>query len=126
MGILEAEKGVAASILEALKVPLPRLRAEIGVASRSARECVPQAGGGRFGGNDAGNRITRHEEAQAARHNYVGTEQFLFGILHVEQSLGAQVLSGYGVTLDTARGKILNLLGQSLPRRSSIGMDDIE
>ncbi len=125
LGILEAEKGVAASILEALKVPLPRLRAEIESrldrpASASRRQAVVDSA-----------EMTQaieyaHEEAQAARHNYVGTEHFLFGILRVEQSLGAQVLSGYGVTLDAARGKILNLLGQSLPRRSSIGMDDIE
>src|SRR6476469_2355150 len=50
-------------------------------------------------------------EARLLRHDYVGTEHLLLGILAEETGMGAQVLSSMGVTLDRAREEMRALLG---------------
>jgi ATP-dependent Clp protease ATP-binding subunit ClpC len=50
-------------------------------------------------------------EARLLRHDYVGTEHLLLGILAEEKGIGAQVLNSVGVTLDRARAETLALVG---------------
>ena len=51
-------------------------------------------------------------EARLLRHDYVGTEHLLLGILAESKGIGAQMLNDAGVTLDRARAETVTLLGQ--------------
>src|SRR5436190_1587616 len=55
-------------------------------------------------------RLAR-EEAARLHHRYVGTEHLLLGVLREEKGIGAQVLTDAGVTLETARSEVLQVLG---------------
>ena len=49
-------------------------------------------------------------EALRMRHNYLGTEHVLLGLLHPGTGAGQEVLAGAGVRLDTARAHVATLL----------------
>src|SRR5207247_1696154 len=51
------------------------------------------------------------EEAARLHHRYVGTEHLLLGVLREEKGIGAQVLTDAGVTLETARSEVFQVLG---------------
>jgi ATP-dependent Clp protease ATP-binding subunit ClpC len=48
--------------------------------------------------------VLAQERARALKHNYIGTEHVLLGLLRVPDGLAAQVLSGLGIDYDRARG----------------------
>jgi ATP-dependent Clp protease ATP-binding subunit ClpC len=50
-------------------------------------------------------------EARALKHNYIGTEHLLLGLLRQEDSLAAQVLGSLGVTLEDVRGQVKRIVG---------------
>lgn len=51
-------------------------------------------------------------EAREARHDYVGTEHVLLGLLREEKGIAAQVLVDSGVTLGRAREEAIRILGR--------------
>ena len=57
------------------------------------------------------------EEARMLDHNWIGTEHQLLGILHEGESVAAKALEALGVTLETTRAKVEELVGrgQSAP-----------
>jgi ATP-dependent Clp protease ATP-binding subunit ClpC len=52
------------------------------------------------------------EEARRLRHNFVGTEQLLLGILKEGSSLSARVLKDMGITLNDARNEVEAIIGR--------------
>ena len=52
------------------------------------------------------------EEARRLRHNFVGTEQLLLGILGEGQNLAARVLEESGITIDNARIEVEAIIGR--------------
>ena len=52
------------------------------------------------------------EEARRLRHNFVGTEQLLLGLIKEESTVSAQVLSEFGVDLDNARTEVEAIIGR--------------
>lgn len=52
------------------------------------------------------------EEARRLRHNFVGTEQLLLGILREGSSISARVLKDLGVNLDDARAEVEAIIGR--------------
>ncbi len=54
-------------------------------------------------------------EAVKMRHNYVGTEHVLLGLIREENGIAAQVLAERGVTYASASGEVLRLLDASTP-----------
>lgn len=52
------------------------------------------------------------EEARRLRHNFVGTEQLLLGVIGEKTNLGAQVLANQGVTLEKARREVEKIIGR--------------
>jgi ATP-dependent Clp protease ATP-binding subunit ClpA len=63
-----------------------------------AREAVVQAQG----------------EARLLRHDYIGTEHLLLGILREGTSVGARILDRLGVDLETVRGDVVRIVGEGL------------
>jgi len=47
--------------------------------------------------------VLAQEEARALRHNYIGTEHILLGLLREEEGLAARVLQSLDITLERAR-----------------------
>ena len=55
--------------------------------------------------------ILAQEEARAFRHNYLGTEHLLLGLLRSSESQAAAVLMNTGITLETARLAVERIIG---------------
>src|SRR5881628_3881851 len=56
--------------------------------------------------------VLAQDEARALRHNYIGTEHFLLGLLREEEGLAARVLGFLGITLEEARTQVVRIVGQ--------------
>ena len=56
--------------------------------------------------------LLAQEEAKRLRHNYVGTEHILLGLLAVTEGVAAQSLNNMGVNLENARNEVIKLVGQ--------------
>jgi ATP-dependent Clp protease ATP-binding subunit ClpC len=52
------------------------------------------------------------EEAQRLRHNYIGTEHLLLGLIREGDGVAAKVLSSLGVELDKARSSVESIIGR--------------
>src|SRR5213593_2209757 len=57
------------------------------------------------------------EEARRLRHNYIGTEHLLLGLLHETESVAANALGSVGISLEWARSRVSEIigLGQTAP-----------
>ncbi|MFH7241595.1 MAG: ATP-dependent Clp protease ATP-binding subunit [Spirulina sp.] len=52
------------------------------------------------------------EEARRLRHNFVGTEQLLLGLIKEDNTVSARVLNDFGVTLEDARTEVEAIIGR--------------
>ena len=55
--------------------------------------------------------VLAQDEARALRHNYIGTEHLLLGLLREEEGLGARVLESFGVTVEDVRRDVERIIG---------------
>jgi ATP-dependent Clp protease ATP-binding subunit ClpC len=55
--------------------------------------------------------FAQEEAAQTLRHDYVGSEHILLGLLREPQGLAAEVLKSAGVTLERTREQIIKMIG---------------
>ena len=55
--------------------------------------------------------VLAHEEATALRHDYIGTEHLLLGLLREEEGVAAQALTSLGVTEKRVRSQVALLVG---------------
>lgn len=55
--------------------------------------------------------ILAQDESRGFKHNYIGTEHILLGLIREEQGLGAAVLEEHGLTLETVRADIARTVG---------------
>lgn len=55
--------------------------------------------------------VLAQEEARALKHEYIGTEHILLGILREEKSLGAQVLESLDVRVEHVRAQVIRMVG---------------
>src|SRR4051795_13362650 len=56
--------------------------------------------------------VLAQHEARTLRHNYIGTEHLLLGLLREEEGLAARVLGELGVTLEGSREQVANIVGE--------------
>jgi ATPases with chaperone activity, ATP-binding subunit len=61
--------------------------------------------------------VLAQEEARGLRHNYIGTEHILLGLIRVEDGVASRILGSLGVELSPARQLVSELigLGESTP-----------
>jgi ATP-dependent Clp protease ATP-binding subunit ClpC len=50
-------------------------------------------------------------EARALRHNYIGTEHILLGLLREEEGLAARVLESLDITVEEVRAQVARIIG---------------
>jgi ATP-dependent Clp protease ATP-binding subunit ClpC len=55
--------------------------------------------------------VLAQDEARELKHNYIGTEHILLGLIREEQGLAARVLGSLGVTLEGVRAQVGKIIG---------------
>jgi ATP-dependent Clp protease ATP-binding subunit ClpC len=56
--------------------------------------------------------VLAQDEARGLKHNYIGTEHLLLGLLREEEGLAARVLETLDVTLEGTRAQVAAIIGQ--------------
>src|SRR5438132_170993 len=56
--------------------------------------------------------VLAQEEARALKHNYIGTEHLLLGLLRKEEGVAAHVLESLEITLEEVRAQVAHIVGQ--------------
>jgi ATP-dependent Clp protease ATP-binding subunit ClpC len=55
--------------------------------------------------------VLAQDEARALRHNYIGTEHILLGLLREEEGLAARVLESLDITVEEVRAQVARIIG---------------
>jgi ATP-dependent Clp protease ATP-binding subunit ClpC len=55
--------------------------------------------------------VLAQDEARAFRHNYIGTEHLLLGLLREEEGLGARTLENLGIVIEPVRAQVARIVG---------------
>jgi ATP-dependent Clp protease ATP-binding subunit ClpA len=55
--------------------------------------------------------VLAQEEARGLKHNYIGTEHILLGLLREEEGLAARVLESLDITVERVRAEIVRIVG---------------
>jgi ATP-dependent Clp protease ATP-binding subunit ClpC len=56
--------------------------------------------------------VLAQDEARLLNHNYIGTEHILLGLIHEGEGVAAQALEGCGLTLESVREQVEELVGK--------------
>ena len=56
--------------------------------------------------------VLAQDEARGLKHNYIGTEHLLLGLLREEEGLAARVLEGLHVTAEEVRAQVRRIIGE--------------
>ena len=56
--------------------------------------------------------VEAQEEARTVNHDYMGTEHILLGLIHEGEGTGVKALESLGVSLDTVRQQVQEIIGQ--------------
>jgi ATP-dependent Clp protease ATP-binding subunit ClpC len=115
LGLVAEGNGVAANVLKNLNIDLRKIRREIekivqhGPSTDSITGRIPQT--------PRTKKVIEYavEEARLLKHNYVGTEHLLLGLLREQEGVAAQVLMNLNpnLNLENVREEVLNLLGHN-------------
>lgn len=57
--------------------------------------------------------VLAQDEARALKHNYIGTEHLLLGLLREEEGLAARVLDSLDITVEEVRAQVARTVSQS-------------
>src|SRR5579859_2737874 len=55
--------------------------------------------------------VLAQEEARTLKHNYIGTEHILLGLLREEEGLAARVLESLDITVERVRAQVVRIVG---------------
>jgi ATP-dependent Clp protease ATP-binding subunit ClpA len=61
--------------------------------------------------------VHAQEEARRLRHNYIGTEHILLGLLRDPGGVGSRALDRWGLRWSDVRGEVLGIVGEGPPAR---------
>lgn len=117
LGLIREGEGVAAKALQNLGVELSKVREQverlIGVGPFTVQ--------GPIGYTPRAKRVLELalDESRRLKHNYVGTEHILLGLIREGEGVAAQVLANLGVSLERARNEVLSLLGTDVKGQAS-------
>ncbi|MCM8784984.1 MAG: ATP-dependent Clp protease ATP-binding subunit [Candidatus Omnitrophica bacterium] len=108
LAMLEEGGGVGIAVLNYLGVETDRLKYELG---KVIKRGIPFYSG-ELPLSTTSKRVLEYSirEAQAFGHSYIGSEHLLLGILLESESIPAQILRRFGVTVDKARNILEEIL----------------
>ena len=100
LGLVNEGSGVAANVLKNLNVNLAKIREEVEKIVMPGPDMIAM---GKLPQTPRAKQVLQYamEEAKDLKHNYVGTEHLLLGLLREEEGVAAQVLMNVGVNLGT-------------------------
>ena len=55
--------------------------------------------------------VLAQDEARTLKHNYIGTEHILLGLLREEEGLAARVLDSLDITVEEVRAQVVRIIG---------------
>src|SRR4051812_13685297 len=110
LGLVREGEGIAAKALIALGLGLDKIQKEVetligrGSGQPTSIAYTPRA-----------KKVIElsMDEARKLGHTYVGTEHILLGLIREGEGVAARVLNNLGVSLNKARGQVLQLLGST-------------
>jgi DNA-binding transcriptional regulator YhcF (GntR family) len=110
LGLIRHGEGVAVAVLSNLNVNLEEVRQRI---EEGVKKGEAAATGPGLPYTSRAKKVLEFAmiEARELKHDYIGTEHLLLGLLREERGIAAQVLNAVGVTLERARAESLRLLG---------------
>jgi len=113
LGLVREGVGAFAHVLKSLKVDISKIRGEVEKALRLETD-VTELGDAPT--SPRAKKVIEYamEESKNLNHSYVGTEHLLLGLLRDHNGVAAQVLMNLGVTLETARGEVINVMGMGI------------
>jgi len=114
LGLIEVKEGVAAAVLRHKEVDLPHVKEQVEkmVKHGSSTEEVDYESLLRT--PHAQNVIDDAvKEARELKHNFIGTEHLLLGLLHENEGTGVDVIQNLGLKLDDVRKDVLHFLSIS-------------
>ena len=110
LGLVDEGGGIAIKAMEEMGLSPSDVAAKTrGLCAAGPEEVAP----GALPHTPGAKQVLEHarREASHMKHNFVGTEHLLLGLLHVRDGVAAKVLADFGITLDAIREKILGILG---------------
>jgi ATP-dependent Clp protease ATP-binding subunit ClpC len=113
LGLIEEGYNVATTALTNLDVDLRRIRLEVDKLVQSGTEPVTI---GKLPQTPRCQKVIEYaiEEARSLRHNYIGAEHILLGLLREQEGIAAKVLKQLGLEIHPVREEVLELLGYGL------------
>jgi len=110
LGLFREEEGVAARVLESLKVTLEDVRGQvariIGEGDDVTSDQIP------FTPRAKKVLELSMREALSLGHNYIGTEHILLGIARENEGVAARILLDYGIDAERIRNAVIETLGR--------------
>ena len=120
LGLVREGEGVAAKALDALGVPLSKIRASVeSIIGRGANTMPPSE----ITLAPHTKQVINYaiEESRKLGHSHVGTEHLLLGIVRQGENTAAKVLASLGVELEKVRHQVIVQLGQHGPAAAERG-----
>ena len=113
LGLIQEGSGVAANVLRNLEVDPEKIRVEVEKIVQDGPTMVTM---GQLPFTPRAKKVLElaSEEASNLRHNYIGTEHLLLGLIRENEGVAAQVLMNLNLKLDDVREEVLELLGADM------------
>lgn len=118
LGLIQEGSGVAANVLRNLEVDPEKIRVEVEKIVQDGPTMVTM---GQLPFTPRAKKVLElaSEEASNLRHNYIGTEHLLLGLIRENEGVAAQVLMNLNLKLDDVREEVLELLGADMSSSDS-------
>lgn len=112
VGLIAEGSGVAANVLKNWQITLDSLREHIKPSANNDTWSLDIPKGTVEQSPKVKKAIEAAiKEADELKHNYIGTEHLLLGLLDVERTFALQIIKDLGVSANDIREDVLNLLG---------------
>jgi ATP-dependent Clp protease ATP-binding subunit ClpC len=113
LGLVKEGSGVAANVLKNLDIDLRKIWLEVEKIVQSGPDMVTM---GKLPQTPRAKKVIEYaiEEARNFKHDYVGTEHLLLGLIREEEGVASQVLMNLGLSLTAIRDEVLQILGHNL------------
>jgi len=115
LGMVQEGSGIAANTLRNLDVSPQQIEAEIKKLTQDGPTMVTM---GQLPFTPRTTKVLEYASAAAhdMRHNYIGTEHLLLGVITETGGVAAQALGNLGLNLQNIRKEVMELLGEDLPK----------
>jgi len=110
LGLVKEDAGVAPNVLKSLHVDLREIRREVEKIVQFGTDAVTT---GKLPQTPRAKKVIEYaiEESRNLKHDYVGTEHLLLGLLSEQEGVAALVLMNLGLKLGDVREEVLTILG---------------